>query len=236
MDFIEIEIIKWASHQRKDVKKPSWFAMDNRILEDAKLFDLTDSEWKALLYIFCQASQQRSETVRINYAHAKRVCALPEKTIDSAISQLCNAGVTRTARARNVDVTDTSRERTADVTPQDRTGQDKTRHHEHVDVSVFQTSWNELVASLPKAKTWGNKRRLAEKKILEEFKIEDWDLVCQMIEGSEFLSGRNGKWDHCSIDWVLKKENFVKVLEGNYNRDLKAVAGDMGSISGLVAE
>lgn len=116
MDSIEIEIINWGKHQRKDVKKPSWFALDNRILEDSKLFGLSDAEWKALLYVFCQASQQHnSNTVRLNFQHAKRICEISEKTLRSMLDKLEHAGVTRTLRERH-----------ADVTPQDRTGQDTT--------------------------------------------------------------------------------------------------------------
>ncbi len=115
MEFIEIEVLKWSKHQRKDVKKPSWFALSNRILEDAKLFDLEDAECKALIYIFCQASQQGVDIVKIYFAHASKVCGLSKKTMLSAISRLCNADVTRA-----------SLERHADVTPQDRTGHYKT--------------------------------------------------------------------------------------------------------------
>lgn len=113
MEFIEIEIVNWAKHQRKDVKRPSWFALSNRILEDAKLFDLEDADWKALIYIFCQASQQGSAAVKIFFSHASRVCGIPKKTMQSAISRLCHADVTRTLRESH-----------ADVTPQDK--QDKT--------------------------------------------------------------------------------------------------------------
>ena len=119
MDFIEVEVINWAKHQpRKDIKHPTWFALSNRILEDSKLFSLTDSEWKALLYVFCQASQQASSAVvRLDLAHARRVCEIQEKTLRSALDKLAYAGVTRTLRARDAHVTDTLR----DTTLQDTT-------------------------------------------------------------------------------------------------------------------
>lgn len=111
MDVIEVEIVQWSRHQpRKDIKHPTWFAMSNRILEDSKLFELTDAEWKALLYIFSQASQQNSQHVKIVYAHAKRVCDISEKVLNSTISRLCNAGVTRVSRECDVDVRVTLRD------------------------------------------------------------------------------------------------------------------------------
>lgn len=36
------------------------------------------------------------------------------------------------------------------------------------------------------------------------------------VQSSDFLSGRDGKWRKCSFDWILKKQNALKILEGNY--------------------
>jgi hypothetical protein len=33
---------------------------------------------------------------------------------------------------------------------------------------------------------------------------------------SDFLTGRNGKWGSCDLGWLMKAENFNKVLQGNY--------------------
>lgn len=119
MEFLEIEVLNWKRHQRKDVKKPSWLAVDNRILEDSKLFSLNPSEWKAFIYILCQASQQHtSPVVRLDLSHAERVCEIKKVTLLSALKKLEHANVTRTLRERHANATDTSLH---------RTGQDKTR-------------------------------------------------------------------------------------------------------------
>lgn len=40
------------------------------------------------------------------------------------------------------------------------------------------------------------------------------------VAQSDFLTGRDGKWQGCDIGWLLKAENFAKVLSGNYeNRE-----------------
>lgn len=33
---------------------------------------------------------------------------------------------------------------------------------------------------------------------------------------SDFLTGRNGKWRGCDLAWLMKAENFAKVVQGNY--------------------
>lgn len=71
--------------------------------------------------------------------------------------------------------------------------------------------------SLPEpqeAKNWtqGRKKALRSKRVsLEEFRD-----VCKKIERSDFLTGRSGNWAGCSIDWILKPQNWKKILEGNY--------------------
>ena len=81
--------------------------------------------------------------------------------------------------------------------------------------------WKRCCPSLPCPKdpaTWTEtrKRRLKDK----DLSLERWEEVCNRIEASDFLTGRkDGKWS-ASFDWIIKPENWVKVMEGNYdNRD-----------------
>lgn len=41
-------------------------------------------------------------------------------------------------------------------------------------------------------------------------------VIFQEAQESDFLSGRSGKWDGCSFDWLINKQNALKVIEGNY--------------------
>lgn len=36
------------------------------------------------------------------------------------------------------------------------------------------------------------------------------------VSKSDFLTGRSGKWDSCDLGWLVKAENFSKVISGNY--------------------
>lgn len=40
--------------------------------------------------------------------------------------------------------------------------------------------------------------------------------IFQAAQNSDFLSGRSGKWNGCSFDWLINKTNALKVLEGQY--------------------
>jgi uncharacterized protein YdaU (DUF1376 family) len=36
------------------------------------------------------------------------------------------------------------------------------------------------------------------------------------VASSDFLSGRSGKWGGCDLGWLMKADNFAKVVQGNY--------------------
>lgn len=41
------------------------------------------------------------------------------------------------------------------------------------------------------------------------------------VASSDFLTGRSGVWEKCDLPWLMKEENFAKVIEGNYENQNK---------------
>ena len=78
--------------------------------------------------------------------------------------------------------------------------------------------WNELALKLgkPKVRDLTPERRQLLKGRMSQYALEDFVLVFNNIERSPFLRGDHG-WRGCTFDWVFKKSNFQKILEGNYN-------------------
>lgn len=53
----------------------------------------------------------------------------------------------------------------------------------------------------------------------EEAGLDFFKRMFAYVRQSDFLMGRSGRW-MCDLPWLMKAENFVKVIEGNYeNRD-----------------
>jgi hypothetical protein len=89
LDYIEVEIINWSRYNlRTQIKSPRWFALSNRVLEDSDFFGFSDAEFKAWIYILCQASQRNSSRVRLNPEHAQRACGVLIKSLNSALTKL----------------------------------------------------------------------------------------------------------------------------------------------------
>lgn len=90
--------------------------------------------------------------------------------------------------------------------------------------------YNRLCPSLPAVKALSEARQKAiasAKKLLGEMSFADY---FARVEASDFLTGRASGWGGCGFDWILKKANLLKVIEGNYdNKDKKAEAREESS-------
>ena len=76
--------------------------------------------------------------------------------------------------------------------------------------------FNSVCVSLPKVQKLNDKRRkliVNADKLLGEMSFERF---FNLVESSDFLTGRNGKWSGCGFDWILQPANLTKIIEGNY--------------------
>lgn len=82
----------------------------------------------------------------------------------------------------------------------------------------FAEAWNDLADRIakPKIRNLTPERRMKLKARIAGYALDDFREVLGNIEASPFLRGDKG-WSGCTFDWVTKKGNFQKILEGNYN-------------------
>lgn len=74
--------------------------------------------------------------------------------------------------------------------------------------------WN-TIPSLPNVIKLSDKRKSALKNLLKEYTWEQFEEAIEEIKSSSFLNGTTGRWQ-CTFDWLMNKNNFLKVIEGNY--------------------
>lgn len=77
--------------------------------------------------------------------------------------------------------------------------------------------FNDICTSLPKVQKLSDTRKKqinTADNILQPMTFVE---LFAIVEKSDFLSGRNGKWLGCSFDWILQPSNIAKIIEGNYN-------------------
>lgn len=83
-------------------------------------------------------------------------------------------------------------------------------------------AYNDICISLPDVKVVSDKRKRILKSIFNKVKeIQKFKEVFKKAEDSDFLSGRNGKWNGCNFDWLINFNNFIKVIEGTYDNRIE---------------
>jgi hypothetical protein len=83
----------------------------------------------------------------------------------------------------------------------------------------FVESWNALAPryGLPPIRALTPERRKKLRARIAGYSVSEFREVLGGIERSPFLRGEKG-WRGCTFDWITKKANFQKVLEGNYEQ------------------
>jgi hypothetical protein len=70
----------------------------------------------------------------------------------------------------------------------------------------------------PKAQTISPARRTAVRaRIKDAGGMEGWGIAISKCEASSFLTGRTDRPFTASFDFIIKQENFTKIMEGNYD-------------------
>lgn len=97
----------------------------------------------------------------------------------------------------------------------------KTTNKEHssrayFDLNSFLKVWKTHIGQ---DVTLTTKRRCKLKSLLQQHfhnDFEKWTQFCEQIKSSSFLMGEGPRKWHITFDWILQKENALKVLEGNF--------------------
>jgi hypothetical protein len=230
MSRIKVNITKWKDHNaRTDVKRPSWFRLDNRLVEDSDFFDFDGDEFKAWIYILSLASQKNKDTIVIVFAHAEKVANIPKTKLLSAIDKLVQneslavigcSGDTSTVRERYANGShpaSTLHNTTLhNTTEQNRTGESSGDDMPSA-ADLFAT-WNNFRGDLPKAQKLTNVRKQSAKARLKENpNLEYWREVIKKLATAPFTSGQNDRGWRADFDFLLKPDTHIKVSEGKYD-------------------
>lgn len=92
-------------------------------------------------------------------------------------------------------------------------------------IDKFLEMYNRL--SLSTVRKLTDKRKKAIVKLYRNYTEDDIKQVMKNIQESDFLSGRSSDFQ-ATIDWILKEDNFLKILEGKYQHSYsRGGASDM---------
>ncbi len=118
---------------------------------------------------------------------------------------------------------------------------------ENLRYNIIKADFNGICKDLPEVKAMSDARKRAVRTLLNELEslgilsnLSPYDKLrelFQMVQESDFLTGRSGKWGKCCFDWIMNKKNALKILEGNYAdkggvKNARADTGAWGSNGG----
>ena len=100
---------------------------------------------------------------------------------------------------------------------------------ENLRYNMIKADFNGICKDLPEVKAMSDARKRAVRTLLNELEslgilsgLSPYDKLRElfrMVQESDFLTGRSGKWVKCSFDWIVNKKNALKILEGNYENE-----------------
>lgn len=84
-------------------------------------------------------------------------------------------------------------------------------------VKNFVDDYNTICKSLPQCTLLSDRRKRAIRKILSKFKYDQVLQVFKICEESPFLTGKNDRGWKANIDFILREDKFISILEGRYS-------------------
>ena len=96
-----------------------------------------------------------------------------------------------------------------------------------INYQLIADMYNATCVSFPKVTSLSEARKKAIRARMRKYKVEDFDRLFRMTEGSDFLKGANGKNWSATFDWLISDKNMAKVLDGNYNNRDRPVEEDL---------
>jgi hypothetical protein len=77
--------------------------------------------------------------------------------------------------------------------------------------------YNQICTNLPQAKAMTEKRKAAISNILKKYKMADIKMVFEKANASSFLTGKNDRGWKADIDFILREDKFISIVEGKYD-------------------
>lgn len=87
----------------------------------------------------------------------------------------------------------------------------------NIDYSSVKYSFNRICPLMVTVDVMTESRKKAVDNAAEILGNVSFEELFERVQGSDFLSGKNGKWYGCNFDWILKPENLRKILSGAYD-------------------
>lgn len=150
---------------------------------------------------------------------------LPENVTSHALSRVTEREVTKQNKNKNKNIYNISSNEDI-VETSEKTSEVPDRKSDRLSYDEIMKDFHATCPDLPGIRALNDARKTKIRSLVKELdklKIfpgvepeKKLHVIFQAAQNSDFLSGRSGKWNGCSFDWLINKTNALKVLEGQY--------------------
>lgn len=107
----------------------------------------------------------------------------------------------------------------SNVSSLDKIRKDKIREDKNrIDYNNIVEIYNQNCYNLPKISKLTEKRKVAIRKFLKEFTIEDFINICDLANNNDFLTGNNDRNWKADFDFLLRIDKATAILENKYSK------------------
>ena len=104
--------------------------------------------------------------------------------------------------------------------------EDKEKERDNIDYKGITALYNSTCVSFPTLKTLSEQRKKAIRARLKSYTKEDFQILFEKAEASDFLKGGNNSNWSATFDWLIKDANMAKVLDGNYDNKERKIGAN----------
>lgn len=219
-----LQFNNWDQIQtRKDYKHPWWFAFQNNFPYDHRFYTWSWEQKGCYVYLLCEASRQaKGGTCEINSEVWCKMSNVNEKILAQVIDLLESVQVLYKICTESVHTEQNKTEQNNTLLSDDKV--EEADQEEGFTPQDLVDLWNELAhPKLPRVIKLTETRKKAIKKALKDYpEAEFWRDVITTVNGSDFLTGsgpvsgnRSKPW-RADLDFVVRKDNPLKIIEGKY--------------------
>lgn len=189
----------------------------------------TDDEVAAVKFVLSKFFTL-SEGVYLQQRVQDEIDAYHAKSLKNQEIALAREAARRAKRERNEHETCTNEHLTTNHKPLTTNQEDKSScdqqaespKSDRIDYGLVTSAFSEHLSALPQPRDMTEKRRKMVRSIVKRGgRYAEPDFFAKFfgyVTKSDFLMGRGAKpWHGCCFDWLLKPENFQKIIEGNYH-------------------
>ena len=210
---------------------------------DGKLFfDGIDDDFSSELAL---EIDEDVENVRVTIAFLERCglleCVSSDEYFLPVIPEITGSETQSTIRSRkhralqcNANATLVQQECNKNATPEiekETETEIEKEKRDRVDYQHIADMYNETCVSFPKCTALSESRKKAIKaRFNSGYTIESFKTLFEKAQKSSFLKGKNNSSWSANFDWLIKDNNMVKVLDGNYDDKEEFINGSNVSV------